>query len=123
VSTSQNDQYALAQRLRGSRIDLGLSQAQVAAATGLGRVAIAEIEAGRRKVSSLELAALSKAYGQEVSFFLGETEIGAEAYGSPTVNYLARAAKQLAPQDQEQLLRFAEYLRAESKKRSQSRRR
>jgi transcriptional regulator with XRE-family HTH domain len=123
MSAFQNDQQALALRLRGSRIASGLSQAQVAAATGLGRVAIAEIEAGRRKVSSLELAALSKAYGQEVSFFLGEPEIGAEAYSSPTVSYLARAAKQLAPQDQEQLLRFAEYLKAESKKRSQSRRR
>jgi transcriptional regulator with XRE-family HTH domain len=122
MSGPQQDQLALALRLRKSRVALGLSQGQVAADTGLGRVAIAEIEAGRRKVSSLELAALAKAYGQEVSFFLGEVE-AEESYASPLVNYLARAAKQLAPQDQEQLLRFAEYLRSESKKRSQLRQR
>jgi len=120
MSRSQADQLALALRLRKSRMALGLSQGQVAANTGLGRVAIAEIEAGRRKVSSLELAALAKAFGQDVSFFLGQVEVE-EPYASPIVNYLARAAKQLAPQDQEQLLRFAEYLRAESKKRSQVR--
>jgi transcriptional regulator with XRE-family HTH domain len=120
VTNSQPAQVALAQKLRASRISLGLSQGQVAASTGLGRVAIAEIEAGRRKVSSLELASLAKALGQDVTYFIGEMATE-ERYASTLVNYLARAAKQLAPQDQEQLLRFAEYLRSESKKRSQTR--
>src|SRR5216684_1447656 len=120
MSGSPRNQAAeLARRLRNSRAESGLSQSQAAAATRLSRVAIAEIEAGRRKVSSLELAALAKAYGQDIAVLVGGI-IAEDAYGSPVVSYLARTAKQLEPHDQEQLLRFAEYLRSESRKRLES---
>jgi transcriptional regulator with XRE-family HTH domain len=117
--SQRNEVTELARRLRNARTESGLSQAQAAAATRLSRVAIAEIEAGRRKVSSLELAALAKAYAQNIAVLVGDI-IAEDEYGSPVVSYLARTAKQLAPNDQEQLLRFAEYLRAESKKRLES---
>ena len=120
MSGSKRNQAAeLARRLRSARLESGLSQAQTAEATGLSRVAIAEIEAGRRKVSSLELSALAKAYAQNIAVLVGDI-VAEDAHGSPVVSYLARTAKQLAPQDQQQLLRFAEYLRSESKKRLES---
>ena len=113
------DQAQLARRLRSSRLEAGMSQAEAAEAVGLSRVAIAEIEAGRRKVSSIELGALSRAYAQPVEAPLGGGPMASEA-GSPVMTHLARTAKQLAPEDQEQLLRFAEYLKTESRRRRES---
>ena len=115
-----SDHLELARRLRSSRLEAGMSQAEAADAVGLSRVAVAEIEAGRRKVSSIELNAFAQAYGRPIEFLLG-TKSGTDiAAGSPVMNHLARTAKQLTPDDQRQLLRFAEYLRSESRKRRES---
>jgi len=54
----------LGEAATGSAEYLGLSQEYVAQQTGIPRPAISEIEAGRRKVDSLELKRLSKLYGQ-----------------------------------------------------------
>jgi transcriptional regulator with XRE-family HTH domain len=121
VSTA-SEQVALARKLRASRLDAGMSQAEVAEAVGLSRVAVAEIEAGRRKVSSIELNALARAYGRPLEAFLGANAPTDEIVGSPVMTHLARTAKQLTAEDQEQLLRFAEYLRSESRKRREAER-
>ncbi len=114
------DQLALARRLRSSRLESGMSQAEAADAVGISRVAVAEIEAGRRKVSSIELNEFAQAYGRPIEFLLG-TKPGANAVaGSPVMNHLARTAKNLTHEDQQQLLRFAEYLRSESRKRRET---
>jgi transcriptional regulator with XRE-family HTH domain len=122
VSASKTDKaqawMELASKLRQARQDAGLSQAEVAGRAGLSRVSVSEIESGRRKVSSLELASLAKLYDRGAEHFLG-TSNAEPSFGSPTmVSHLARTAKQLAPQDQEQLVRFAEYLRGQSRKKS-----
>ena len=114
------DQLELARRLRSSRLESGMSQADAAGVVGVSRVAVAEIEAGRRKVSSIELNGFAQAYGRPIEFLLG-TKPGTDAVaGSPVMNHLARTAKNLTPEDQQQLLRFAEYLRSESRKRRES---
>lgn len=115
-----SEQVELARRLRSIRTEAGMSQAEVAEAVGLSRVAVAEIEAGRRKVSSIELNAFAHAYGRTVDELLGTQAETSATVGSPVMTHLARTAKQLTAEDQQQLLRFAEYLRSESRKRRSS---
>jgi transcriptional regulator with XRE-family HTH domain len=110
-------QVLLGRRLRDARRELGLSQAQVSEKSGIGRVAISEIEGGRRKVSSLELARLARLFGHEPDYFLNAVSLDrGPTYASQKLSVLARTARKLSEHDQEQLLRFAEYLRREAKR-------
>jgi transcriptional regulator with XRE-family HTH domain len=113
----------LAQKLREAREYLGLSQEYVSQQTDIPRPAISEIEAGRRKVESLELRRLARLYGRPLSFFLPEED----DVGSPgptaarlrpgrgkqaeVETKLRNMTKDLPPEDREEILRFAEYLR------------
>ncbi len=73
------DQLTLANRLRNARTRGGQTQDDVAAALNVPRTAIAQIEAGRRSVSSLELSQLAKLYRVPIdAFFLPEAG-GADA--------------------------------------------
>jgi transcriptional regulator with XRE-family HTH domain len=99
------DQEALGQRLRQIREYLGLSQQYVTAATGIPRSAISEIERGNRKVDSLELRKFARAYQTSVGRLLGDLEESASAFSA-----LERAMVDLTPQDQDEVLRFAEFL-------------
>jgi transcriptional regulator with XRE-family HTH domain len=107
-------QLRLAHRLRLARLGIGLSQQDVAERTGIGRVAISSIEVGRRKVSSLELASLARLYRKEPDELLNEGDQIEET--DDTVRILARTASQLAPSDRQEVLRFAEYLKASSRR-------
>jgi transcriptional regulator with XRE-family HTH domain len=120
-NSEQTARLEMARRLRASRLERGLSQAELAEVTGISRVAVSEIESGRRKVGSLELATLSRVLGQPPDYFLGTSSADEEHAGTRTINHLARTARKLAPSDQEQLLRFAEYLRHESQRRGGAR--
>lgn len=99
------DQDSLGQRLRQIREYLGLSQQYVTAATGISRSAISEIERGNRKVDSLELRKFARAYQTSVGRLLGEVEEAEGAFSA-----LERAMVDLTPQDQDEVLRFAEFL-------------
>jgi transcriptional regulator with XRE-family HTH domain len=103
----------LAERLAETRAFLGLSQQDVADATGLSRLVVSSIETGRRKVESVELSTLSRLYGQPVSYFLPEAapKYGATEPAADEVAFIARAAKELQSEDRAELLRFAEFLR------------
>jgi transcriptional regulator with XRE-family HTH domain len=99
----------LGARLKEIREYLGISQQNVAAATGIPRSAVSDIERGHRKVDSLELRKLSKLYRYPVNYLLGET---AEAEGATEpVSALARVFDDLTEQDRQEVLRFAKYLR------------
>lgn len=99
------DQAALGRRLRQVREYLGLSQQFVTASTGIPRPAISEIERGNRKVDSLELRKLARLYQHPVGFLLGEDTGPAE-----TPAALGRALSDMTHEDQEELLKFAQYL-------------
>lgn len=105
AAASDLDQDLLGQRLRQIREYLGLSQQYVTAATGISRSAISEIERGNRKVDSLELRKLARAYQTSVGRLLGEVEEAEGAFSA-----LERAMVDLTPQDQDEVLRFAEFL-------------
>ena len=102
-----DDVVALAKRLRESREYLGLSQETVAEHLGVPRASISAMEAGKRKVSSIELRDLSRLYRISVEQLLGK-----ESEDDPVVGALYRTARTLTPEDREQVLRFAEFLRS-----------
>lgn len=101
-------QRQLSERLREAREYLGLSQQFVSEHTGIPRVAISAIENGKRKVEALELEALALLYRHPLSYFLeGALEEPA------TVLALAREAGTLTERDQEEVLRFAQFLKTQ----------
>jgi transcriptional regulator with XRE-family HTH domain len=101
-----DEAQALARRLRESREYLGLSQESVAEHLGVPRASMSAMEAGKRKVSSMELRDLARLYRTSVEHLLGE-----EPEQDPVVGALYRTAKDLKREDREQVLRFAEFLR------------
>lgn len=110
-SAADEKRMLLAQRLREARDYVGLSQEDVAAALGISRPAVTNIEAGTRKVEAVELDKLSQLYGRTVQFLLtGETE-----NSDDRVAFLARATHGLSEQDLEELGRFADFLRSSGK--------
>lgn len=98
----------LGERLRRSREYLGLSQSEVAEYMGLSRPAISNMESGRRKVSTFELARLASLYRQPYEYFLGEVP---EVPEDTTTTALFRATRELSDRDRQQVLRFAQFLR------------
>lgn len=58
---------ALAERLRTAREACGLTQEAVAAQLGVSRPTLAQIEAGNRKVTGLELVRLARLYGRDIA--------------------------------------------------------
>lgn len=112
MSDNQEIRRQIGQRLKETREYLGLSQDETAKAIGIARPAISLIESGDRKVEALELKKLAELYHQPSSYFLEES-------GTPTipdeVAFLARAASELTAEDQTELLRFAQFLKARTK--------
>jgi transcriptional regulator with XRE-family HTH domain len=107
------DRQVLGSRLKEAREYLNLSQDEVAKILKVPRSALSLIEAGQRKVDAIELQKLAEIYQRPIGFFIGETIL------TPipeVVQHLARAAAKLTDQDREELLRFAEFLQARSRK-------
>lgn len=87
--------------MRLAREQAGLSQGQIARLMNYHRPTISEIEAGRRKVSSDEVATFAHHYGVTVSWLLNEDE-GRD----PIVELAARELSKLKPEDLEKFLRI-----------------
>lgn len=117
MSTDASDEWvALGTRLRSAREYLALSQHDVTVSTGIPRSAISDIERGQRKVDSLELRKLAKLYRRPVSALLAEETDDSDARtDAGTHTALARAVRDLTGDDQEELVRFAEFLRYQSR--------
>ena len=71
----------LGARLRAARESAGLTQANLAETLGVPRSAVAEIEAGTRSVSALELVAMARACGRQPSELLQEAPLAADPVG------------------------------------------
>lgn len=102
-SEGSSDQRAnIASRLRTARENCGLSQGQVARHLNMHRPTISEIEAGRRKVPSEELATFASLYGVSVAWISGEQE------GAPQiedrVQLVAREISKLKSSDIDRLI-------------------
>ncbi|WP_328453616.1 MULTISPECIES: helix-turn-helix domain-containing protein [unclassified Amycolatopsis] len=105
MTVNDEEQECLAARLRGCRERLGLTQRAVADRLGVPRSAISGIEAGTRKVDSLELKALAGLYRRPVGYFLEEPA------GHPSEPArLLRLYQCLAAADRTRLVEYAELL-------------
>jgi transcriptional regulator with XRE-family HTH domain len=120
--TTDTEAKALAERLKDTREYLGLSQQFVSEQTGIPRSAISDIERGVRRVESLELKKLSRIYRYPVEYFLGgdDAETDSSVADAGTVQALARAAGDLTKDDQEEVLRFANFLKHYGRSRESS---
>ncbi len=113
---SEPDRQILGERLRTAREYVGLKQEEVARHLSIPRSALSHIEAGQRKVDALELARMAKLYQRPVSWFTGE-ENPPEAALPEEVRHVARTAASLSSRDQEELARFADFLKSRAKAR------
>lgn len=98
----------LGRRLREAREYLGLSQEQVADHLGIPRPSVSTIEAGKRRITFLELKRLAELYRRPLDYFSGE-EVPAD---DNTTDAIFRTAQELSSSDREQVLRFAQFLRS-----------
>ena len=108
---SEAQRLEIADRLRRGREYIGLSQEEVANALGIPRPAVSNIESGTRRVEAVELDRLARLYGLSINYLL----TGSEGFGTsaPTeqVAFLARALKDLSPEDLSEVARFATFLK------------
>lgn len=110
LPSDDSEQVALGARLKESREYIGLNQEDVAAALRIPRTSVHALEAGKRKVTGLELRRLARLYRRPVGWLLGE-----ETVDLNDAEPLFRAAAALSDSDREQVLRFAEFLAAAGK--------
>lgn len=102
-----DEHQVLAGRLKEAREYVGLLQEEVADALGIPRASVSALEAGKRRVSGVELRRLARLYRRPVSWLLGE-----EVAEVRPDEALYRATATLSERDKEQVLRFAEFLAA-----------
>jgi transcriptional regulator with XRE-family HTH domain len=107
MSNELDEHAAIGTRLREAREYVGLLQDDVANALGIPRTSLSALEAGKRKVSGVELRRLAKLYRRSVGWLLGEEDTNISE-----TEPLFRATAQLSEADREQVLRFAEFLAA-----------
>ena len=67
------DPHVLGQRLQEARRAAGLTQEAVAAPMDMARTTVVAIEKGERRLTPEELIRFAKAYGRQVSDFVGRT--------------------------------------------------
>ena len=113
-NVKHDDRKTLGERLREAREYLGFSQEEVATFLGVPRSALSLMETGQRKVDALELKKLAGLYKRPVGYFTGE-EAEETSFGAD-IKHLARKVAELAPDDREELARFADFLRARKQK-------
>jgi transcriptional regulator with XRE-family HTH domain len=101
----QIDDHVVGERLRQARETLGLTQADVAGALGIPRTSLLAIEAGRRKVTGLELRRLARIYRRPIEWLLGGEPPAVNAEDA-----LFHATATLSADDKAQVLRFAQFL-------------
>jgi transcriptional regulator with XRE-family HTH domain len=99
----------LAQRLRAAREHAGLSQGQVAKMLDMHRPTISEVEAGRRKVTSEELADFARIYEVTIAWLTSSEDDDKEI--DDRVRLAARDLSKLKPEDLDKVLRLLSTIR------------
>jgi transcriptional regulator with XRE-family HTH domain len=69
-SIHSKEQATLIARLKSARLNVNLTQAEVAEKLSYGQSAISKIERGELKVGVVELKQFAKLYGKTVGYFL-----------------------------------------------------
>ena len=93
-------------RLRKAREKLGVSQEYVARAIGIGRSAVAQIELGKRKVSTDELSRFCRLYHLSADYLIGEET------SDDKQQVFARGFSELNESDQQEILNLISFKKA-----------
>ncbi|WP_461187960.1 helix-turn-helix domain-containing protein [Arthrobacter sp. Z4-13] len=101
----QEDQRDIGRRVRIARETLGLTQEEAAAALGMKRTSVTQMELGKRSITATELVHLGKLYRRSVEWLLGQEDDSVTSAAA-----LFRATRELSDHDKEQVLRFARFL-------------
>lgn len=104
-----DDRETIGARVRSARYVRGVSQQTLADAMGMHRTAISDIETGNRNVTAVELLVLARELGRSVSWIVGE-ERPATAHDE----VLALVVAQLPAERRQTVLRFAQFMAAET---------
>lgn len=67
-------------RVAEARAESGITQAQLAAAIGMDRTALAKLESGSRRVAAVELVAIARELGRRVEWFVEEAPPALASY-------------------------------------------
>lgn len=103
----------IAERIKLARQLSGMSQAQVASKLGLHRPSVTEIEAGRRKVSADELAALAEMFGVSLAWLVGQGDRQLSIEDS-RMELVARELARLDPGDLNRVLTILAAMRQDA---------
>ena len=98
-------QKELGRRLRVTREDSRLTQAQVASHLGISRAAVSQMEAGSRGVNSLELAELARLYSRDAGCFLQDS-LEPEEKGGLSVFFRANPSVAESQPDREAIAHY-----------------
>lgn len=104
---------SLAKRLKAAREYLQLSQEYVAKQMNLHRTSLVAIEAGKRKVSSIELKQFAEIYGRTTDELL----YGRQETEEAKALVFARTFAELSEQDQQEIMNLIEFKRMMKEKR------
>jgi transcriptional regulator with XRE-family HTH domain len=106
--SENTDRVALGARLKELREYSGFSQEDAAKYLGVSRSAVSLIESGARRLDILELKKLAMLYQRSIEEVTGEKQ--EESARPDSIKMVARAAAALSPEDQSEVLRFAQFL-------------
>lgn len=110
----EKKQRQIATRARIARENAGLSQGQAAKQLGVARPTISECEAGRRKISAVELTAMAKLYGVSVAWLACENDDSTDP-DQDRIELAARAIAGLKDDDLANVLQLVRSIRARGK--------
>jgi len=105
---SNDDRYELVgKRIKQAREEEKISQRELAEALGYeSATAISLIEAGKRSIEVEVLDRISKILKRDIKFFMDQED------QSPTISYALRADKDLDKEDEEQIIKFIEFVKS-----------
>jgi transcriptional regulator with XRE-family HTH domain len=115
MSDLERKHQQIALRARIARENAGLSQGQAAKHLTIARPSLTEVEAGRRKISAVELAALAKLYGVSLAWLACEDDEVTNP-DRARIELAAREIASLKPADLENVLQLVRSIRAKGKR-------
>ncbi|WP_437665619.1 helix-turn-helix domain-containing protein [Sorangium sp. So ce1182] len=111
---TEKKQKQIANRIRAARENAGLSQGQAAKQLDVARPTISECEAGRRRVTAVELTAMAKLYGVSVAWLACEHDETADP-DHDRIELAAREIAGLKDDDLASVLQLVRSIRARGK--------
>lgn len=101
----KNKYEFIGEKIKGARVARGWSQRQLAKAVGFkSPTAISLIESGLRRVSIQDLEKIAENLKKDLKFFIGQEE-------EVNLAVALRADKELSPKDQDDVIRFVEFVK------------